>query len=490
MMIEFNKEGILGHGFSSGHMHVPDHAVGVRPKLILHLHGLKHQKALTCCDHISRLDADTEHQAGHRSAQAACAAATALSSAILFQEQGLGVLDLYGDLCTINADHKRGTVAAQHDIIAALVHEQAVMIFADLFHGSRNRFSVYKDALALQAYAEDMAISGDLEFLRRCLHGLNLNGQGEYTSGPEHRRATRRKLQQIEQTMRGSKRVGVLAVLLIGSAWISQAQPGTPASSEALFARVMADARQSSLHAASLGTIMRTVGLQFEGKPYAAGLLNTGPEGELMVDLTQFDCVLYLEVVLAMALGIATEDYDFDTFRARLKALRYRDGQMDGYCSLLHYFSEWIINNEAHGFLQNITQAVGGIPLEKTLNYMSTHRESYPRMAENDSLYRGILAMERDLADVALYHIPQAQIRRAYPLLRDGDILAMSTHIKGLDVAHTGLAFAQPDGTFGLLHASSSGGVMVSPDLATYVLDNKAQIGIIVARPTDPRPGR
>jgi len=37
------------------------------------------------------------------------------------------------------------------------------------------------------------------------------------------------------------------------------------------------------------------------------------------------------------------------------------------------------------------------------------------------------------------------------------------------------------------LHASPQGGVRVSPDLQTYVQNNPAQVGIVVARPLDPR---
>ena len=75
-----------------------------------------------------------------------------------------------------------------------------------------------------------------------------------------------------------------------------------------------------------------------------------------------------------------------------------------------------------------------------------------------------------------------------YDHLRPGDIIATATHIKGLDVTHSGLAYANDNGSIGFLHASSSsGGVKVSPDLQRYVENISIQIGIVVARPTDPR---
>ena len=236
--------------------------------------------------------------------------------------------------------------------------------------------------------------------------------------------------------------------------------------------------------------ILTEVGLQFNGKPYAAGLLDAPPEETLVVDLTRFDCVLFVEVVLAMAKGIAAQEYGLDAFQEQLRSFRYRSGSMDGYCSRLHYFTEWIADNEARGHIRDVTRAAGGIRVDKTLDFMSSHRSSYPRLVADDSLYQGILDMERRLAQAVWYHIPQDNIEQAYPMLENGDILALSTHISGLDVVHTGLAFAHPDGTFGMLHASTRHGVIVSPDLAGYVRANKSQVGLVVARPVDSRAER
>ena len=95
--------------------------------------------------------------------------------------------------------------------------------------------------------------------------------------------------------------------------------------------------------------------------------------------------------------------------------------------------------------------------------------------------------MEHRRADLEHYTIAQDRIRAVYDRLRPGDIIATSTHIEGLDVTHTGLVYAHGGGGIGFLHASTSGGVKVSPDLQDYIQNNKVQIGIVVARPVDPR---
>ncbi len=254
------------------------------------------------------------------------------------------------------------------------------------------------------------------------------------------------------------------------------------------FEEVMAFARRERLHERPLGAIMQAVGEHFAGTPYVAGLLDEPAEETLVVNLGGFDCVLFVETALALARGIAVEDYSYDTFVRRLREQRYRDGEMNGYCSRLHYFSEWIADNEKRGIVRNVTRELGGVRLDKRLRFMSEHRASYPRFAENDSLFRGIRAMEDRLAGLELYYIPQDRIRSVYDRLRAGDIIATATSIEGLDVSHSGLVYDAGDGRKGFLHASTSGGIKVSPDLQDYVENIKIQIGIVVARPIDPRP--
>ncbi|MFQ5571147.1 MAG: N-acetylmuramoyl-L-alanine amidase-like domain-containing protein [Rhodothermales bacterium] len=263
--------------------------------------------------------------------------------------------------------------------------------------------------------------------------------------------------------------------------------PEPDSTTRHVFEKVMAFARTERLHERSFGEIMQSVGLQFVRAPYVGGKLDVPEKETLIVDLTEFDCVLFVEAVLALARGIAVEDYRYETFVGHLLDQRYRGGSMNGYCSRLHYFSEWIADNEVRGIVENITAALGGDIQDKRLTFMSENRDKYPRFAENDSLFQGIREMEHQLKDLTLYNIPQDRIRAVYDRLRPGDIIATATHIEGLDVTHSGLAYAHEDGTIGFLHASTSGGVKVSPDLQSYVENNSMQIGIVVARPTDPR---
>lgn len=251
-----------------------------------------------------------------------------------------------------------------------------------------------------------------------------------------------------------------------------------------VFDRTMDFARQEDLHERSTGAVMQAVGEYLEGTPYVAGILDEPGEESLMCRLDGFDCVTFVETALAMARGITNEDYSAETFRENVLDSRYRDGEMDGYCSRVHYFTEWVVENEERGNVRDITSDVGGEPLEKRFNFMTENRERYPRLVDNDELFECIEDMERGLAQHSFHYVPQERISEAYDGLEGGDIVALVTDIEGLDVTHTGLVYDHGDGRKGLLHASTSGGVLVSPDLQRYVMNNSRQIGILVARPT------
>ena len=267
--------------------------------------------------------------------------------------------------------------------------------------------------------------------------------------------------------------------------------PGVPAGlhipepdpeSARLFAEVMEYARENNLHERPIGEIMQEIGLQFRGKPYVAGMLDEPAEETLICRLDGFDCVTFVETALAMAYGILEEDYSYDTFAKNVMRLRYRGGVMDGYCSRLHYFTDWVHDNEKRGHVEDVTEMIGGIPFDRTINFMTKNRASYPRLVSNDSLFECIQQAERRLGEVDLYYIPQDRIRSAYDKLQAGDIIATTARMEGLDVTHTGLVYDTGRGK-GLLHASTSGGVKVSPDLQEYVEGNRGVIGIFVARP-------
>jgi hypothetical protein len=248
------------------------------------------------------------------------------------------------------------------------------------------------------------------------------------------------------------------------------------------FNRVMQYAIERKLSDRPLGEIMQAIAEQFLGTPYAAGLLDRSNQESLVVTLTAFDCVLFVETVLAIARGVAQQDYNYENFRDRIEEQRYRGGKLNGYCSRLHYFSDWIEDNQNRRLVDNITRNLGGISLHNTLKFMTENRQYYPQLA-NQSDYQCMLNQEARLANLNIYYIPQDEIATIYDNLKPGDIIATATDIPGLDVTHTGLVYRFSDGGIGFIHASPSGEVKISRDLQSYVQAVDGQIGIIIARP-------
>ena len=278
-----------------------------------------------------------------------------------------------------------------------------------------------------------------------------------------------------------------------------QSKPETPVQSVALadslrtppadstaarFADVMEAAAAQDLRGTPVGPIMQTLGLQFRGASYLEGTLDAPPTETLVVRLDGFDCVTFMETTMAMARGVAQGDRSYEGFARRLAQQRYRAGTI-GYCSRLHYFTDWLVTNERRGLVRIVSNEFGSRVLRDTLDFMSTHRSAYDRFAANDSLFACIQDMEAHLqaTQPPVRYVPQDSIRAVYDRLRAGDLLAFVTPIDGLDVAHTGLVYKGDDGATGLLHASLSDGVTVFPDLQRYVQQFDTQIGIVVARP-------
>ncbi|MDF0706764.1 N-acetylmuramoyl-L-alanine amidase-like domain-containing protein [Flagellimonas okinawensis] len=235
----------------------------------------------------------------------------------------------------------------------------------------------------------------------------------------------------------------------------------------------------------SLGDTIALVGQSFLGTPYVEKTLEVGDTETLVVNFGGLDCTTFVENVMAFSLMLQNQQKDFEEFTENLETVRYRNGDLDGYPSRLHYFTEWIRNNEKKGLVKDITAELGGVELEKPINFMGTHRNLYPFLASDEN-FEAMLTVEKQIAKEKLCYLPKDQIESKEHLIKSGDVLALATSIKGLDVTHTGIAIHQPDGRLHLLHASSKNGEVEISELplADYLKNIKSNIGIIVARPT------
>ncbi len=242
------------------------------------------------------------------------------------------------------------------------------------------------------------------------------------------------------------------------------------------------------------GDVLAHIGERFIDTPYEPQTLElSGPE-RLVINLETLDCVTFVENVLVLARLAWSRSpgvlEDLDRFQAayrrELTGVRYRSGVLDGYPSRLHYFSEWIADNEAMGLVDGISDELGGVADPSPIDFMSTHPDAYRQLADPGVL-QAITEMEARLRPTPRHYIPAPDIPAREHLIQDGDIIAATSTVPGLDIAHTGIAVRR-GGVLRLLHAPLVGShVQLSDDsLADRIRRIDGQDGIMVARPLPP----
>ena len=240
----------------------------------------------------------------------------------------------------------------------------------------------------------------------------------------------------------------------------------------------------------------------FLGTPYAGGTLETFPLEHLVVRTDSVDCTTFVEYVLAMVVTdrimqsqpkhpssfskqVELQQNPYQLFKSSLQSIRYRNGQIDGYTSRLHYFSDWIVDNQNKGYVKEVTRKSPHLMRTTNLNFMSEHASLYPFLANDTTAVRLLKEVEYRFLHYEMPYIAKQELGRGQEILdiQDGDILTFVTNVKGLDVVHVGFAL-WIQGKLHLLHASSKEKhVLVDPStIFDYSKNKKSHLGIRVIR--------
>lgn len=235
-----------------------------------------------------------------------------------------------------------------------------------------------------------------------------------------------------------------------------------------------------------IGDLVLNIGMDFLNTPYVGKTLDKTREEKLVINLHQLDCTTFAENCLALARTVKSGQPDVAGFCKELEGIRYRGGKLDGYASRLHYFSEWIHDNEARNHVKAVAAGMGGKILPVKLNYMSTHPNEYPQLINNPETTEKIRAIEEKVSAHQFYYLPSDQFQNIEEQVKDGDIVTLTTSIPGIDVSHVGILLKK-EGKVYLLHASSSiQKVIVSTEtFAQYLAKSKKTTGIMIARPVE-----
>ena len=227
-------------------------------------------------------------------------------------------------------------------------------------------------------------------------------------------------------------------------------------------------------------------GLQFVGTLYVAHTLENDSVEMLTVNLEQLDCTTFAETALALASTAMKGQTSWSDYADNLRSLRYRNAEVDGYASRLHYIADWAIYNHRRG---NMYDATTTFPrhttMTRTIDYMSGHRDAYPSLKDSVQ-YARIQAIEQNYHNHKFPYIANADLdaEETVRAFHSGDVVAMVSTRNDLDVTHLGMVIKDSDGTPHLLHASYSNKKveLTSQPFADFIRANKYWIGVRVFR--------
>ena len=232
------------------------------------------------------------------------------------------------------------------------------------------------------------------------------------------------------------------------------------------------------------GKYLVLCGREFLGAPYVAATLEGEPD-RLTVNIDEFDCVTFVENMLAMALTLDEGRSSWRDFVYNLQRVRYRDGEIDGYPSRLHYVCDWAVDNMYRGVVKDVTNTFDRYnTITRTIDFMSANASKYPALADSANLAR-IMNTESGYRSykfpyVKSIDLPRKEIKANF---RNGDIVGFVSTLKNLDVAHMGIIVIEAGEPY-VMHASSSEGKVVTTKLplAEFMKKNRQFAGVRVFR--------
>ncbi|MDR1882900.1 MAG: DUF1460 domain-containing protein [Prevotella sp.] len=231
------------------------------------------------------------------------------------------------------------------------------------------------------------------------------------------------------------------------------------------------------------GELLINTAKYFSGKPYVASTLELYGEEKTVVNLREFDCTTFVENCIALSQVIKSGNFSHDNYIRKLTDMRYREGNVAGYASRLHYTSDWIYENEKRGLLKNISTESGGGKVKKDIHFMTTHPQLYRHLKNNARNIGKLEEIEKKISKRDYGILPISDLEANQEKIKNGDIIVFATSIAGLDYSHMGIACRQNE-KLHFIHASSKSGQVIieKKTLPDYCRASKTCTGISVLR--------
>lgn len=227
---------------------------------------------------------------------------------------------------------------------------------------------------------------------------------------------------------------------------------------------------------------------QLRGLPYVAHTLEVNKKEKLVINLRQLDCTTYVENVVALTMCVKENKFTFKNFCDNLRKIRYRKGAEPHYTLRLHYFTDWIEDNTAKGLCKEIQAPIPPFTKIQKINvfYMSENPHKYIMLKNNPQYIGAIKKSEQDINKKSYRYIPKSEIKNNKLIrstISDGDIIATTTSLNGLDIQHIGFAIWHKDGLHMLNASSLHHKVVEEPmTLYDYLQKQKTMTGIRIIR--------
>jgi len=246
----------------------------------------------------------------------------------------------------------------------------------------------------------------------------------------------------------------ILSTFIVGSSLFSQQLPSVYYTPEDV--RIFNAFCQENRHKQDLpmNELVLQTGQYFLGTPYVNFTLEVREPEELIVNLRELDCVTFVETTVALARCIKSGNYDFDYYCETLRNLRYRHGELDDFTSRLHYFSDWIADNQEMGLVQDRTVDFSGEPYPIKVNMMSTKPANYRQLKANPEMIPVIKEIEENvISKRVMSYIPRERADSIGATIESGSIVGTTTGWQ-MDITHCGF-LVHIDGKPYFMHASS-----------------------------------
>jgi len=195
---------------------------------------------------------------------------------------------------------------------------------------------------------------------------------------------------------------------------------------------------------------------QFLGHPYKPNpLIGSADTAEVFTaSFDGFDCVTYIETVVALARASNVDD-----FTEWLRKIRYERGRIE-WQRRNHYMTQWIRNNVRDAIIKPVSMpAVPTLSRERVLNVV-------PGLAPQRTRVKSV---------------PKSAVPRLERHLQSGDLIFFASTRKNLDMFHAGI-IVRDGKTVSMRHASRSQGGVVEQELSEFLKANR-MAGVVVVRP-------